>query len=80
MRIAVSNKSKKIHVYIPTCIAFNIITASITSNALKQEGISISAFQLMKLFGTIKQCRRIYPGWKIVEVREKNGEEVTIQL
>ncbi|MGI6166949.1 MAG: hypothetical protein ACOYIA_02270 [Eubacteriales bacterium] len=88
MKISVKEKSEReITVFFPSTLIFNPLvaafTAGIINKYLREKGAldcNITAKQLRQLCRIIMRYKQKHPGWNLVEVHSKNGDDVIIRL
>lgn len=71
---------KKRHISLPSWLVTNRLSATILAAKLKEYGVFLSRKQLHMLFRAVKAYKAQHPQWKLVEVRNSNGEYVEIVL
>ena len=65
---------------LPTGLFLNRLTAPIAARAAAEGGVTVTADQLVRLFDTIRDCKRRFPGWVITEVESAEGDYVFVKL
>ena len=86
MRIKVKAEGKNIRIFLPSCMIFNGLVATIGAAYLKKEGEKhqktpqIPASALRRLFREILRAKRRHKGWNVVEVATAEGEDIVIRL
>lgn len=75
-----SNNGPRFFIPIPTGLFCNRLTAGIAAKSLAQNGTNLTPKQVMKLFRTIRECKKRHPNWVLTEVRSTEGDEVLIKL
>ena len=64
---------------IPIGLFCNRLTVGIAAKAMEQNGITATPAQMMKLFRTIRRCKRKHPDWVMVEVQSSNGDYIYVK-
>ena len=64
----------------PLGLVCNRFTAGIAARAAAQGGVKATPEQMAKLFRTLRECKRRFPGWVITEVESADGYYVYIKL
>ena len=80
MKIIVKEPNHHIRLQIPTGLAFNRFTAAAISKEAGKYGVKLSPHQARILIKTLKEYRKAYPDWVLVEVHSANGEYVCVKL
>ena len=83
MRIIVESPGeRRIHIRIPTAIVLNRLTAKLFTKAAKRhlgEG-SLETRDLYPLLRAVRQAKRRFPKWELVNLQEADGEHIQIRL
>ena len=86
MRIKVKSEEKNIRIFLPRCLIFNGLVATIGAAYLKKERQThkdipnIPASALRRLFREILRAKRRHKGWNVVEVVSADGDDVVVRL
>ena len=81
MRIVVENKGEKdIHLFLPTGLLFNPVTALFIPAASKKYGVRITTRQAMAFVKALHNCKRRFPNWVMVETEDAEGGKVEIKM
>lgn len=81
MKIVAHTPEKRgIHLWIPSCLAFNPVGAMFLPKAMEQNGIRLDHKQAQALVRVINRYRRRHTEWVLVEVQGAGGEYVKIKL
>ena len=81
MRIVVkAGENANIRLWVPTGLVLNRVTALFIPAILEKQGITVTAGQAAAFVRAIKDSRRRFKDWVLVEVKSVNGEEVCIKL
>ena len=64
----------------PLGLVCNRFTAGIAARAAAEGGVSATPEQMARLFRTIQDCKRRFPGWVITEVESADGDYVYVKL
>ena len=81
MRIVVENKGEKdIHLFLPTGLLFNPVTALFIPAVSNKYGVHITVRQAMAFLKALYDCKRRFPNWVMVEVEDADGGKVEIKM
>ncbi len=86
MKIKIRSASHKLSLWLPSCLIFNPITATLAGSKIIHkifdgEGEkTISPKACRALFREINRCRRKHKKWTLVDVRASDGTEVNVRL
>ena len=81
MEIRIKDKDgTNLWIPLPTGLVCNRFTAAIAAKAVAEQGISLSAGQLSRLFAVCRTFKRTHPDWVLVEVDSTDGDYVRVRL
>lgn len=84
MRIKVTGAEKNLSLILPTSLIFSDLIAVIGAKVMVQylpDGVrSLDPRQLRELFRVLRQTKRKYGSWELVDVQSSDGSEVKIIL
>ena len=75
-----STEGPNFFIPIPIWLFCNRLTAGIAAKSLAQNGTNLTPEQVMKLFRTIRECKKRHPNWVLTEVRSAEGDEIYMKL
>ena len=65
---------------IPTALLCSRLTAGFSAKMMAQNGVHATPEQMAKLFRTLRDCKRRFPGWVLTEVQSADGDYVYVKL
>lgn len=72
--------SHAIRLWVPTRLMTNSLAVRLVQKALRKKEIMLSEPLLRKFARAVCECRKQYPGLKLVEVQGSDGELVEVTL
>ena len=75
-----SKDGPNLFIPLPTGLFMNRFTAGIAARAAAEGGVTATPAQMARLFRTIRDCKRRFPGWVITEVESADGDYVYVKL
>ena len=64
----------------PTRLIANHVTAAAVCRKLKKEGMQLTRKQTRLLIKEIRRYKKSHAGWNLVEIDEKNGDSIKVQI
>ena len=64
----------------PTKLIVNRFTVVAIRRKLKKEGIWLTRKQTLLLIKEIRRYKKSHAGWNLVEIDEKNGDSIKVQI
>ena len=81
MRITVRDgRGLNLRVPLPTGLLLNPVTARALAQGMAYQNVSVSGWQLMRLFDAVRAFRNQHPEWCLVEVQTCDGVWVKVEL
>lgn len=80
MKIRIREGGVRLRLPIPNRLAFSGLSARVFARAAKDQGVELTAAQILTFFQAIRRYRKAHPGFTLVEVRTKDGGVVEIKL
>jgi len=81
MRIYIKEEEgHKLDIRIPTGLALNRLTAGIAAGMCRKYGVEITKNQLYTLIKVLKDYKKHHPDWKLVELKDGDGDQVEIKI
>ena len=82
MRVRVHTKDIKLTIPVPNALAFNHAVALIASKALQKSvpSFQVTPDQFDRLWAALREVRREWGKFILVEVYTVNGEEISVSL
>ena len=65
---------------LPTGLFCNRLMALIAAKAMEQNGVTVTADQMVRLFQAVRQYKRRHPDWVLTEVESADGDYVFVKL
>lgn len=83
MRIKISNGDTRFKMIIPTSMIFNPLGFAIAKRVMKTNAIDLTELRsrdARSIYAAIRQCKRMHPDWRLVEVWSEGEKVVEITL
>lgn len=80
MKITVKADEHNFSLHIPNALVLNRLAGAIACKAMNQQGLSLTNQQLVVFMSALRDYRKTYGEWVLMEVDSSGGEYVQIKL
>ena len=81
MKIIIREKGgRSLRIVLPSAFLLNGFSAWIAASVLRKKGMDVTKEQLEPMLRGLRRFRKACPDWKLVEMRERDGDSVEICL
>lgn len=82
MRVSVRSGKHRFRLWLPSCMIFSSLSASVVGKYVRfsDTEIKLTEEQCRRLFREIRRLRKQLPDWNLVEIASASGESITVRL